>query len=320
MELLRRALLVGCILPGLWLLRLAPLDPLLTVVPVDFAALQKREAASVPDDRKTEAQRRRALLPLPVYVEESLQYNVFSAAGPEWDRFLRGIDDLQQGRQSGLQWRISADPPEAGEARNVFFRADEDPIRDVLDKLAAGGGTTYVSISRPGGDRHYRVDRRRWTRQDFRPGRGFTEKPVPPASLLYPFRVLGLGCALAGVAFFALLPGRRRSGAGSGLSVLEVTALGAGLLFFVVPLVAVGGSVQALSRGGFLALPCWILTAVGMHLFAAPARNAPEPLTAAAPGRFPASALFLREGLAFLAIALGPLAFLIAASMILWNR
>jgi len=42
MELLRRALLVGCVLPGLWLLRLAPLDPLLTVVAVDFAARQRQ--------------------------------------------------------------------------------------------------------------------------------------------------------------------------------------------------------------------------------------------------------------------------------------
>jgi hypothetical protein len=30
--------------------------------------------------------------------------------------------------------------------------------------------------------------------------------------------------------------------------------------------------------------------------------------------------MFLREGLVFLAMALGPLAFLISASMTLWNR
>src|SRR5512136_3298870 len=116
MELLRRALLVGCILPGLWLLRLAPLDPLLSVVPVDFAVQQKREAASVPDDRKTEAQRRRALLPLPVYVEEFLQYNVFPGVGPEWDRFLHEIDDLQQGEGGATE-------------RYAFFRTDAEPIR-----------------------------------------------------------------------------------------------------------------------------------------------------------------------------------------------
>jgi hypothetical protein len=132
MELLRRAILVGCVLPGLWLLRLAPLDPLLTVAPVDFAARQKEEAARVVDDRKTEAERRSAELPLPVYVEEVLQYNIFPASGQQWERFLGGIDEA-----------VRRGVP------HLFFRQDDEPIRDVLGKLAAGGGTTYVSISRP---------------------------------------------------------------------------------------------------------------------------------------------------------------------------
>ena len=105
MELLRRAVLVGCILPGLWLLRLAPLDPLLTVVPVDFAARQAREAAAIPDDQKTEAQRRNALLPLPVYVEEFVQYNVYSASGPEWDGFLGEVDRVGSG--AGARGKLS---------------------------------------------------------------------------------------------------------------------------------------------------------------------------------------------------------------------
>jgi hypothetical protein len=307
MELLRRALLVGCVLPGLWLLRLAPLDPLLTVVPVDFAARQKQEAASVPDDRKTEAELRRSLIPLPVYVEEVLQYNVFSAVGPQWDRLLSDIDDLEKGKP-----------------RYVFFRSDEEPIREVLDKLAQGGGTTYVSISRPGEDRHYQVDRRAWTRRDFRPGAGFTGKPAPPARLLYPFRIPALAFILAGIALFALLPGPRRPGARPGPTVLEAAALAGGLLLFALPIVAVGGSVQALTRAPWLTIPCWVLAAAGVHYFAGPGRNAPDapgpgPRSDSAPSR-PVSTLFLREGLVFLAMALGPLAFLISASMTLWNR
>src|SRR6476659_421496 len=129
MELLRRALLVGCALPGLWLLRLAPLDPLLTIVPEDFAARQKQEAASVPDDRKSEAEMRRAVLPLPVYVEEVVQYNVFPAAGPQWDRLLGGIDNLEPRRTagSGPGAPTNANLTETNEARRyVFFRSDEE--------------------------------------------------------------------------------------------------------------------------------------------------------------------------------------------------
>jgi len=333
MELLRRALLVGCVLPGLWLLRLAPLDPLLTVVPVDFAARQKQEAASVPDDQKTEAERRQALLPLPVYVEEVVQYNVFPAVGPQWDRLLGGIDDLGAGKAAtrGIAGRTSADRPSADPTRRyLFFRSDEAPIREVLDKLAQGGGKAYVSISRPGEDRHYLVDRRAWTRSDFRPGAGFTGKPAPPARFLYPFRNAALGLVLGGIALFVLLPGPRRPGARPGPTVLETAALAGGLLLFALPLVAVGGSVQALTRAPWLTIPCWGLAAAGVHFFAGPRANAPD-----APGassaefaaserdltsRRPVGALFLREGLVFLTMALGPLAFLISASMTLWNR
>jgi hypothetical protein len=326
MELLRRALLIGCILPGLWLLRLAPLDPLLTVIPVDFAARQRQEAAAVPDDRKTEAERRRALIPLPVYVEEVVQYNVFSAVGPQWDRLLRDIDDLEGGRDaaSRLGGRRSSDLPEAGGTlRYVFFRPDEEPIREVLDKLAKGGGTTYVSISRPGEDRHYRVDRRVWTRRDFRPGAGFTGKPAPPARLLYPFRVLALAFVLAGTVLFVLLPSPQRLGGRPGPTPLEAAVLAGGLLLFAIPLVAVGGSVQALTRAAGLTVLCWGLAAAGLHFFASPGRNAPD-APATGPAEVlesrPFSTLFLREGLVFLAVALGPLAFLISASMTLWNR
>ncbi|HEY6050000.1 MAG TPA: hypothetical protein VIZ58_02050 [Thermoanaerobaculia bacterium] len=295
---------MGCALPGLWLLRLAPLDPILTVIPVDFAARQRQEAASVPDDRKSDAEKRRAILPLPVYVEESVQYNVFPAAGPQWDRFLAEIDRLDAGEA-------------AGASRYAFFRSDAEPIREVLDKLAEGGGTTFVSISRPGSDRHYEVDRRIWSRRDFRAGAGFTGQPAPPARLLYPFRTVGLVLLLAGAVFFALLPGPRRPGFRPGPSRFETAALAGALVLFALPVVAVGGSVQAITRAPWLTIPCWFLTAAGVHLFAGPRRNAPD---APESERGTLSPLFLREGLVFLAMALGPLAFLVSASMTLWNR
>lgn len=315
MELLRRALLVGCVLPGLWLLRLAPLEPLLSIVPVDFAAQQAREAAAVPEHLKSEAQRRSAALPFPVYVEEFLQYHVFSAAGPEWERLLREVDDAA--RESDASGR---------NVRPLFFRPDDEPVREVLGKLAEGGGTTYISLSGASGERHYRVDRRAFSRKDFRPGSGFTGVPAPPVAFLYPFRTLGLGAVLAGLALFALLPRRARAGAGRGPRLVELAALAAGLLLFAAPLFLVGGSVQGLTRGPLLTLPCWALAAVAVHIFARPWRNAPDPPPMspegwdAAGARLPLSSLFLREGLAFLFLALGPLAFLVSASAILWDR
>lgn len=321
MELLRRSLLVGCVLPGLWLLRLAPLDPLLSILPVDFAAIRQAEAARVPDEQKTEQQRRNAAIPLPVYIEETLQYNVYSATGPEWESLLRKIDELNAGRGAvnALRRRQAREAVRApGAITPVFFRQDEDPMPAVLDKLGAGGGITYVSISRPGEDRHYRVDRRSWTRKDFHVGKGFGGTPAPPDFLLYPFRFLGLGSILAGFALFALLPGSKRAGATTGPGLLEAASLAAGLALFYTPLLLVGGSVQALTRAPWLTIVCWALGAAGVHLFARPGRNAPDPRPSreAAGGQGP----YLREGLAFLAVAFGPLVFFVSASLVLWNR
>lgn len=325
MELLRRALLVGGILPGLWLLRLAPLDPLLSVEPVDFAAIRKAEAERVPDAQKTERERRDAEIPLPVYIEEKLQYNIFSATGPEWERLLRDIDELGTRADTdsgnalrGRRARGGGAAPVAEGFVPVFFRQDEEPMSAVLDRLGAGGGTTYISISRPGEDRHYRVERRTWTRRDFRPGTGFSGRPAPPEFLLYPFRWLGIGSILAGLAFFALLPGSRAPAGRSRPTAADLFFLVAGLALFAAPLFLVGGSVQAWTRTPWLAAPCWFLAAVAVHLFAAPRRNAPEAPPRAAPEWRPF--LFLREGLVFLAIAFGPLLFLISASLALWNR
>jgi hypothetical protein len=310
MELLRRALLVGCLLPGLWLARLAPLDPLLTLSPIDFAVRQAREAASVPPGQWTEAQRRRAEIALPVYIEEFLAYNVFPASGDQWDRLLRDVEDADS--TSHMRWRISADrPDDPSQSRFVFFRSDEPPLNDALDQLAAGHGTTYVSISRPGGDRHFRLDRRTWSRRDFRPGPGFTGAPAPPPSLLYPFRWIGAGLAATGVLFFVLLPAAPRSRSWLGLSTFEAWMFAAAMALFFLPLVLVGGSVQALTRAPAIALPCWALTALGVHVFSGSARSALDA---------PTRALFVREGLVFLAMALGPVALAIAASMMLWNR
>ncbi|MFN8058578.1 MAG: hypothetical protein U0Q12_05385 [Vicinamibacterales bacterium] len=326
MELLRRALLVGCVLPALWLLRLAPLDPLLTFAPHDFAAQQAREAGAVSDDQKTEDERRRAQIPLPVYIEEFLQYNVYPASGPAWDAVLRDVDAATGTQPTGdLASRVAPGADASAATHSVYFRPDESPVSDVLDQLAAGRGTTYVSVSRPGGDRHYRVDRRSWTRRDFSLTRGFTGTPEPPNALLYPFRSLGLGLGVLGFVVFALLPSTTRDGSWLGLSWRDVMALGAAIVGFAAPLAAVGGSVQALTRGASVLVPCWLVAALAVHLFAGPTRHAPEAGLLDSPGgalqvRAHPSARFVREGLAFLAMALGPIAFLVLASMTLWNR
>lgn len=298
MELLRRALLVGCVLPALWLFRLATLDPLVSIVRVDPAGQERQR----------------------------LSGGAFAMEGEEWGRFLRGLEGLEQGLGPQDHWRVSADVPEAGgTARRVFYRPDEKPISSLLDELAIGGGTTFVSVSRQDGDLLYRVDRHEWSRQDFRPGAGFAGKPVPPPTLLYPFQPFAYAIFFLGIALFGLIPSPTRMR--GGVSPGELGLLGIVLLLFAGPLFATGGSVQALTRGLLLTLPCWLLAAVAVHFFARPGLNAPHPLFTpaadeAGPGPVAARHLptFLRWGLAMLAVAIGPVSALAAVSMRFWNR
>jgi hypothetical protein len=235
MELLRRSLLIGCVLPALWLVRLATLDPLVSIVPVG-PALQQMQGQ--PD-------------------------NTSSVSGPEWELLSRDIDAIEQGLGNGNRWRLSPDAPEGGGTSHwVFYEPGDKPISALLGKLAMGGGTTLVSISRRDGDFQYRVDRREWTRQEFRPGPGFIGKPAPPYSLLYPFQNVAYACLFVGVALFALIPTPTK--ARGGVSPGEFALLAIAIALFAAPLLATGGSVQALTRGLAVTLPCWLLAAIAL--------------------------------------------------------
>ena len=300
MELLRRALLVGCALPALWLLRLATLDPVVSVVALGPALPQQGAAGSAPD---------------------------VTVSGLEWRRFLRNVDALENGETARQdRWRVGAGAAEAGgKARWIYFKADEVPSRAILAGLAAGGGEGVVSLPQPGGDLRYQVRQWNWTRQEFTPGPGFTGKPAPPYSLLYPFEYVAYACLFVGVALFALIPTPTKSR--GGLSPGELGLVIAALALFAAPLFATGGSVQALTRGLLITIPFWTLSAIAIHLFARPGLNAPRPLlvrTGTGKGTAPAPdanvPAFLRWGVAMLAVAGGPLVVLVAVSMILWNR
>lgn len=291
MELLRRSLLLGCLLPGLWLLRLTPLEPLVTISLADApAGMQGLE--------------------------------VQRGSGPGWDALLEDVESLAKGRvPPRVENRVTWPPSDPDVANfNLFVQAGDQAIGRALWNVVASG-TTYVSAARPGGDARYRMDLHTWTRSDFRPGAGFTGQPRPPSSLLYPLRLFGVALLLAGVVLFAALPSPTR--ARGPMSLTEIAVLAGVAFLFSAPLFAVGGSVQALTRAAWLTIPCWILAAGSMHLFAKPVHNIPHLLAAGDPEAMsdaPRHPAFMRTGAAFLAVAFGPVAVLVTASVALWNR
>jgi len=291
MELLKRALLLGCLLPGLWLLRLTPLEPLITIVPVESSAPELASPAEPP----------------------------LVASGTPLGALLSDIDALAADREPpDLRWRMTNEAPRHGfKPRSIFFRQDEKPVRAIADRLA--GRESFLLVN-SAGNHYYRVDRLTFTREDFRPLSGFVGSPAPPSSILYPFQVVGLALILAGFGLFLLLP----HGA-SGVKGADVALLLATAVLFAGPLFLVGGSVQALSRWPWITVPSWALAAAAMHLFASPQRNVRLTLHPSAEG-FAAGAdapplrSVVRVGFAFLALAIGPATVLVASSFALWNR
>jgi hypothetical protein len=298
MELLRRALLVSLVLPAIWLSRLATLDPLVSVVSIEPSAPQG-------DDGRIGSSR---------------------VSGQSWDRFLRDVDAVGNGLGPQSRWRTGAEPSAVGGGTpSMYFRPEEIPAGATSDRLASPGGIATVSISRPDGDLRYQLARRDWSRREFGPSTGFTGKPAPPGSLLYPFQYLGYACLLAGIALFAIVQNANRTA--DALSPAELGSLAAALVLFAVPLFATGGSVQALTRGLGLTIACWTFAGVAIHRFARPemsARRLMLPIALLLPGAGRVQAVNPRLPspweVGMLVVAFGPLALLVSASLALWNR
>jgi hypothetical protein len=298
MEFVRRALLVGFMLPAIWLSRLATLDPLVSVVSIEPAA-RAGEGVRIRSDH---------------------------VSGQGWDLLLRDVDAVVNGLGPQSRWRAGAEATSVGGGTpSMFFRPEEIPAGAVSDQLASQGGAATVSFSRPEGDRRYQFARRDWSRQEFGPGTGFTGTPAPPGSLLYPFQYVGYALLLVGIALFAILQNAKR--AADALSPVELVSLAAGLLLFAAPLVATGGSVQALTRGLLLTIPCWIFAGLAIHRFARPDMSAHQlvlPIPALVPGVDHVAAVKVwlpsTRAIGMLFVATVPLARLVGASLVLWNR
>lgn len=289
MELLRRSLLLGSLLPGLWLLQLTFLDPVVTISPATTSAGQLIQRGS----------------------------------GPGWETLLADLDGISSGRVSPrISGRLTRSGSDQG-SFNLFVPANDAVVGQTLWNLVAPHRTAYIQASRSGGGPLYRLELHAWSGSDFRPGAGFTGQPRPPDSLLYPLRLLGIALMLVGALLFVVLPNPVRST--RPLAPLEVAYLAGVVVAFAAPLVVVGGSVQALTEAPWLTIPCWILAAGSMHLFARPLGHLRLNLgdsgdASAVRSDAQQHPAFVRVGAAFLAVAVGPAAAVVMASMALWSR
>jgi len=266
MEFLRRLVVTLFVCTALWVFFYSPLFPLVRVKPVDFASDFKNE---------TERPKRRSESLLPYNSSGSLNYEqfvalktegrIFQARGKAWEELFQGISAAYEGKGSAkeLQKRVSSEYKEAG----FFFYASEYPFNEIKDRLNKHLDVLYLA----GSDGQYlKVDYRAYSHSDFNIGTGLTDYPKPPSWLIYPYRKYSLWIILTGIAFYILLPKKRKEKDSShfktrfivGNDTCFVLLLIA--LPFIAPMAIMGGSVQIFFSEGIFLLPIfWLIALIG---------------------------------------------------------
>jgi len=268
METWRRGILLACVCLALWAAKFAVLKPLITVQPVDFAKEQKDES------KWTEEGRRLSGLGLEDYITKKIKDIRAIVSGPEWERFFAGVQAASEGATTDREWsgRIQADERKYHfPIKSLFFRPAETPLAEISGRLHSEGDRVYITLKKDGKTIYLEATYHVYTPDDFHFGSGFSRYPKPPALFLFPYRKYGFGIVLIGLAAYLFLPRRKkepdticyptwRNVLGDFASFLLITP------FFALPLLIVGGSVQAITQGWMFCLIFWPLAFIGVWL------------------------------------------------------
>jgi len=277
MELWRRGILLLGVILAVWLHFYVPLMSFVTVRAVDFAAEQKDES------RLTDSGRYLAQLPLDEYVAEKTKDRALLVSGPQWESFFALAVKTSRGEIVPKEWarRVSKDEIDTTSYfRRIFFRTDKPPFEELASRLAVDAEEFDLTLETPAGaapeafspsPRHLSIETHVMTKDDFHFGSGYMHAPKLPAWLGHPFRRFALPILLVALAAYIVLPRRRRPASAIYYPTWRtiIGDVGSFILFvpfFAIPMLVVGGSVQALTVGWILALICWPLALVGVWL------------------------------------------------------
>ena len=282
MELWRRGILLLGVVLSIWLYFFIPLTSFVTVQAIDFAKEQKDES------RLTDAGQYLAQLPLAEYVAEKIKDRAVSVSGPEWTALFASALKASRGQSVPEEWARRISPDEKDSTyyyRRVFFRTGDPPFASLAPRFA-NDAETYILVLRPSETDasagaaeatfspslyHLSVETHVMTTDDFHFGSGYSHSPKLPSWIAHPYRKYSLPILLAALATYIFLPRRRRPKEAIHYAAWRTIIGDFGSLilfvpFFAIPMLVVGGSVQALTVGWILALICWPLALLGVWL------------------------------------------------------
>lgn len=219
----------------------------------------------------TEDARRLRSLPRDAYIAEKTKGRLVAGTDPQWAEIFDAAAAVAQERAVAERWQRRL-PSDKYPAKVLFFRPDEPPIGSLAGYFLKKHDTVY--LARAEGDRtqHIKAEYRFYDNGDFLLGSGFSNRPTPPTSMLFPYRRHSLWLLLFGFLLYAFLPVRPAQPEEIRyprwrMVLGDVVALLLSVPFFAFPFFITGGTLQALTQGWPLFFFFWPIFFLGIWLW-----------------------------------------------------
>lgn len=276
MELGRRWGLLASVSLAVGMAMFTSLVPFFTVEPLDFEAEQKKES------RLTERGQYLIQLPLPDYIDETARDLLRPVQGGEWEAFLQGVRQAAIETPLPQKWADRISPSEREltyYSRQVHFLTSEKPLAELAGQFRNNGQRLILALRTTEGPRYFSLIFHAFSDSDFGFGSGLSHSPKPPARFLHPYRRHCPGVLLAGLALYILLPWPRKRPRALQyqrwrIILGDIASMILFVPFFSLPMLVIGGALQALTQAWILILILWPLAFAGVWLLLFNARLA----------------------------------------------
>lgn len=242
---------------------------LLTASWVDFALQQKNELKSPYGVVSEERKRLHALSP-DKYIMAKTQGKIINLTGDGWENFFREMYLIQAGQRGKSKFGDRISPRDAdslkrqsgraGYAVPVFFTVDELPVRQ-WNLTLQDKEYVYLAAAYDGDMKYLRVEYHDYLSES---GPMASAYPQPPSHLYYPYRYVGWGVLVMGILLAIILPKPKKREdtieyPRSRLVMSDIVGVLLLMLFFGLPFLINGGTVQTVSGWWGLSLIFWML-------------------------------------------------------------
>ena len=238
---------------------------IIKVTAVDWQQEQADELRSI-SGYISETDKRLNQLPLPDYIAEKTAGKLIAADPGQWAEFFQqvGMASNKEYQQSIYGNRVSAmDKDEFWTPRGlvpVFFKTSELPYEE-WGLIPEDGEQAYVYLT-TGSDTSYL----HLQYEDYATSVSAMSKPYrqPPGWLYHPYRQVGIGLLVLGLLLYIFLPHRRKSNeeiayGGGRLVAGDIAALMLLVLFYGLPFLINGGTVQAVTGLWPISMVMWVM-------------------------------------------------------------